>query len=190
MKTYTSKIDKPLLVIQYDDDAESPREWDNLGYFITSEKRLHSPDRNESLIAIVKEGGEVSHNSAEHIEFIKNNYTDEKILAIYPICRYEHSGISYFLGTTSGFDYSNCGFYIVTDKTLKNMPEKKKEWERIVKNELKTYNSWINGENYRFTLYDKNGEIADSCSGFYSVDNIREHLPDEFKNENLQDYLQ
>jgi len=191
MKTYRSTIvtDEPLLKIQYDNDVESPREWTNLGYFITCDNKYNSPDTNDELQNIVKYTGEQAISQAEHMAMIKKDYKTEKIIAIYPIVKYEHSGVSYSLGEKHGFDYSNNGFYIITDKTLKNMPEKKKEWERIIKNELETYNQWMNGEVYRFNLYDKNGELIDGCCGFYDIESIREKLPKEWKKEDLNEYI-
>ena len=189
LKTYTKATEYPLLVIEHDEWAENPREWDNLGYLITIEDRRHSPNKHEELERIVKETGQEASNVTEHMDVIKKNFTGEKIIAIYPIYRYEHSGVAYHLGTAHGFDYSNCGFYIITDKTQKNLGTPKKSFEKVIKQELQTYNSWVNGETYRFTLYDKDGEIEDSCGGYYDIEHIKEALPKEWAKENLLDYL-
>ena len=51
MKTYKKVIESPRLVIEYDNDAESPRKnQDNLGYFYTKDSNYHSPDGNDSDI--------------------------------------------------------------------------------------------------------------------------------------------
>jgi hypothetical protein len=193
MKTYTktSITTEPLLVIENDSDSTSPREWSNLGYFITVDNRQYSPDREPHLESVVKEMGEVATSQAEHIKLIKDtlNSEGEKVLAIYPIVKYEHSGISYSLGTIHNFDYSNNGFYIITEKSQKEVGVLKKNWEKCIKNELEVFNKWINGECYQFCLYNEQGEVEDSCSGFYDIDDIKDHLPDEWKKEDLSVYV-
>jgi len=194
VKTYKVSIEKPMLEIRYDEDATNPREDTdmNIGYFVTIEKRHISPDDNEVLINIVKETSEESSNSKEHMEkicFLIEERLKEKVVYIKPVTRYEHSGIDYMLGEYHGFDYSVCGFYIVTDKTLENCGAKIDEVERIIKGELDTYNMWANGYVYYFTLYDKDGNIEDNMGGFYNINEIRGHLPDDWKEENLQDYF-
>ena len=188
MKTYKKTVELPRLKIEYEEDAESPREWTTLGYFITIDNRMKSPDNNEELKTIIKETGEEAKNVKDHIRRIKKEFS-EKIIAIYPISKYEHSEVGYFLGSTFGFDYSNNGFYIVTDKTAKELGAKRKDFEKIIKDELNIYNKYINGEVYSFMLYDKNGKLEDSCGGFYNIEDIREYLPEEWKNEDLNNYL-
>ena len=201
MKTYTKTetVRRPMLEITHDSDAQSPREWDNLGYFITCESKYRSPDTDERLQNIVKNSGEVADNLADHIRLIKENYNnvDDKIIAIYPVYRYEHGNVSYKLGTAKGFDYANCGFYIITDKSVKDKggfslkgKSLKNYFETTAKRELATYTQWANGEVYRFVLHDKAGEVADSCGGFYDIEDIMEYLPKSWKGENLSAYFQ
>ena len=191
MKTYNKTIAEPRLKITYDENSESPREWSNLGYFITQDSRYNSPDQHERLQFIIKDTGEYANTQAEHIKLIKSSYNDsnDKIIAIYPITKYEHSGVAYHLGTAHGFDYSNNGFYIITDKTQKEVGTKKKDFEKVIKDEISTYNKYINGEVYNFVLYTEDGEIEDSCGGFYDIEDIREHLPKEWKSEDLTEYV-
>lgn len=192
MITIKKTIETNKLVIEYDNYSSSPRSWSNLGYFITADNRQNSPDDNQEFIKILKETGNEANNQAEHIEMIKSRIeseTDEKVLKIYPICKYEHGGVSYKLGTEHGFDYSNNGFYIITDKTQKELGTSSEDFEKVIKQELDVYNSWVNGDVYSFILYDDNGDIVDSCGGFYGLDDIKNYLPAEFKDENLSDYI-
>lgn len=195
MKTYKKTIitDEPLLKITYDNDCPSPRSDDNLGYFITIERNYRSPDGNTSQIYnIVKETGEEADNQEEHIKLITERINAEKIekvLRVFPITLYEHTGVSYFLGNRSGFDYSRCGFYIVTDKTAELLGTSQKDFEKVIRQELEMYNQWISGEVYRFILFNNEGEEVDSGGGFYDIEDIKSNLPEEWKDENLQDYL-
>jgi len=195
MKTYTKQttVIQPRLIIRYDDDARNPREdGDNLGYWITCDRKHQSPDEHAELEAIVKNTSEEADNQADHIRRIKKsvkNALSEKVLAVYPVVKYDHSGVSYSLGTAQGWDYSNNGFYIITDRTAKALGTAKKDFEQVIKQEIETYNSWINNEVYGFTLFNEQGEVIDSCWGFYDFEGIREHLPKEWAKENLNDYL-
>jgi len=192
MKTYKKTVEEPLLEIKYDEGGESPREWSNLGYFITVDSDYISPDKNDELQRIIKETGEEANSQEEHIEMITERYQEETgyhIEAIYPITKYEHSGVSYSLGAKHGFDYSNNGFYIVTTESQKEVGTKEKDFEKVIKEELEVYNKWCNGEIYRFVLYDSKGEWIDSCGGFFDIEDIREHLPEEWKDEDLSEYL-
>jgi hypothetical protein len=38
-------------------------------------------------------------------------------------------------------------------------------------------------------LYNEKGDIEDSCGGFYDIEDIRESLPEEFKDEDLSKYV-
>jgi len=193
MKTYTKTTitSEPRLKIEHEDSPESPREWGNLGYFITQYSRYNSPDTEPHIQSVIKDAGEIAESQEQHIEMIKKilNEEGEKVIAIYPIVKYEHSGVSYSLGTMHGFDYSNNGFYIITEKTQKEVGTEKKDFEKVIKDELEVYNQWCNGEVYRFTLFDKNGEFVDSCGGFYDIEDIKEYLPKEWKNEDLTEYM-
>lgn len=192
MKTFKTTIEKPILTISYDNYPSSPREWSNLGYFIVISKRYNSPDKNDFLFNVIKNTGDIANNQKHHIELIKKEIEssiNEKVLAIYPISMYEHSGINYSLGNRHGFDYSNNGFYIVTDKTKAELGVEEKDFEAVIKAELDWYNQYCNGEVYEFVLYDEEGNIKDSCSGFYSIDDIKEYLPEEFQDEDLEEYF-
>lgn len=192
MLNYKKEIETPRLEIYNDEYAESPRiGWANIGYFITVDRKQSSPDENELIENIVRETGEMAQKQENHIKLIEKEIeakTTEKVIAIFPIVKYEHSQILYKLGTKNGFDYSNNGFYIITDKTAKVLETKKEDFEEMIRQEIKRYNQWINGEIYAFTLYDEKGEIIESCHGFYDIEDIREYLPKEFKNEDLQKY--
>lgn len=197
MKTYTKIIKEPRLKITYDASPQSPREWDNLGYFITCENSLDSPDNHEDMISMIQNLADQSSNQNEHMEMIKREFPSnfkETVIAIYPIVKCKHGGISYSLEMKKGFDFSNCGFYIVTDKTAKksNCSEdliKSKKFESFIKNEIELYNQYITGEVYRFELYDKDGVEIESCGDIYDIEGFKENLPKEWAKENMEDYL-
>jgi hypothetical protein len=92
-----------------------------------------------------------------------------------------------------GWDSGVAGFYIVTRENIQEWDNKntmsKKKIEAIIDAELEDYTKWANGYVYCFLLYGKDGEVVDSCGGFYDINDIKDALPDEWKDEDLSDYL-
>ena len=80
MKTIkvTRVTEEPKLVIEYDQYPESPREWSNLGYFITVDRGYSSPDNNDNLVTIIQETGDEASDRAEHMEMIKKRIEEEE----------------------------------------------------------------------------------------------------------------
>lgn len=196
-KVKITKVEEvPQLIIKYDNNEESPREWGNLGYFITKDSRQNSPDKNYELERIVAETGDEAENQEDHITRIKKAIAEggeDEVIAIFPVVKYEHSGIVYRLGTAHGFDYSNNGFYIVTKNSLASFGSgiDSRDFEKHISAEIDLYNRWLNGEVYMWQLLDEKGEDQDGWhSGYYSLDDIKAELPAEWKEEDLTDYLQ
>lgn len=192
MLTYKKTIEKQRLSIEFDSYSDSPRTWDNIGYFITVESRNISPDGNpENLRRLIESAyyDDKENTIDSHMKLIQK-YWGEDFKSIVPITRYEHSGVKYSVGAKTGWDYSMCGFYIITQEQWEDagQPDDDTMLE-IVKTEIDLYNQWANGEVYRFTLQDENGEFQDSCGGFYDIEDIRYELPEEFKDVDLHDYL-
>ena len=207
MKTYTKQIEKPRLVIAHDEYSASPRrDGGNVGYFFTKESRHISPDgTTHALYQIMVETGDEAKDLKQHIALIKaraaaafkesapkdGNSHDEElhVIEIHPVYRYEHGNVVYKRGIGKGFDYSNCGFYIVTAQSISGRTMTAESIAKAIDAELAQYTQWANGEVYRFTVYDKDGEEEDSCGGYYALEDMREALGDEWKNEKLEDYI-
>lgn len=194
MKTFTKTIESSRLEIMYDNYASSPRSYDNLGYFITVQRNKVCPDGGNvpEIEQIVKDTADMVQNTEEHMnEIIMRIKGDigEEVLAIYPVYCYEHGNVSYKRGTAHGFDFSNCGYYIITHKTQDKLGTNAQDFERIVDAELEEYTAWANGEVYAYNLYDEQGEEIEQKGGFYGLEDIRAELPEEWSKENLSDYL-
>lgn len=188
MLTYNKVIKKNRLEIRFDTDSESPRYWSTIGKFITNERDYESPDKDEYLLDVIIQTYKNAGSLEEHIELIKKEFKD--IVYIYPITRYEHGNNVYELWHSRGWDYSLCGFYIVTQEGIDEFGTKTEdEVIKTIQAELDYYNHWVNGEVYRYCLHDENGEFQDACGSFYDIEEIRDHLPEEFSSEDLNDYL-
>ena len=192
MKKYKKVIEKPRLVVKHDTCGDSPREWSNLGLFLTFERNNSSPDDNENY-KWIKELMYLAECSADHYNKIMETFEEngEKIKYMEFVSKYEHSGVTYSLGVSRGWDEGVCGFYIVfeNDET-KDMTEE--QIEKIIKSELDTYSQYANGEVYEFTEYDEDGKEVQSVGGYYDMDQIKEYLEDETiieKGEDVSDFL-
>ena len=185
MKTYTKTevTTVNLLEISFASDTRTPREWDNIGSFIVISNKYNSPDTNEELINLVNSTSEYATSTANHIELMQKELDNYYIV---PISTYEHGNIIYSIGTSKGFDCSNNGFYFVNISETEQTIE---EIEKIITSELDTYSKWCNSEVYEFILYDSDGEIEDSCCGYYDLEDIKSELPKEWKEEDLSDYI-
>lgn len=185
--TTTKTITVPKLQIRYENDTESPRiDGGNIGHIIL----------NKSI-----------RNINEKIFDIDKYYKDNsQIIKVYSIDYRNYSGdSSYYLSKDITQEYlksldddeedeiidSNL-VYIITEKTLNESIttlSNNKELEESIKAELKMFQIWCNGQVLGYTLLDDDGEVKDACCGFYDIEDIREELPEEFKNQNLNDYL-
>ena len=199
MKTYIKTIteEHPLLVIEHEEASMSPREDTNIGLFLTKEINYISPDGTDhELHRIMIEAGAYARNCTDHMNKIRKQAEEEiseKILLIVPVSKHEHGGVVYKRGEYQGFDYGVSGCYIVTDKTwaecFGDEPFNEQKALEFIDEEIRIYNQYMNGEMYQFKLYNTKGYIVDRCGGFYDIEDIREHLPDDWLKEDLNDYL-
>ena len=189
MKTYNKTIVKPKLVISYDYDSDSPRNWSNLSILII---RNGEGDSSKYLNKQLEQTQYEANNAEEHkqlmVEAVEGHFGSKVVYSDF-ISKYEHSGVSFFIGRSSGWDYSNIGFVFVTEDSLEEVGCFEKQIEEIVKGEIELFSKWANGDVYRFTLYDDEGNEEDSLGGLYDLEEIREYLPEEWQEEDLQQYI-
>jgi hypothetical protein len=155
------------LRIYYDEHAESPRMWDNLGTMVCFHDRYDLGD---------KHGFE---NADEVVE-----YLEETGALFLPLFLYEHGGITM---KTSGFndpwDSGQVGvIYVEKEKVrqeynIKNITKKCRDIVRgRLMGEVEEYDRYIRGDVYGFVDVEvkececcgaKSEITVDSCSGFY-----------------------
>lgn len=123
-----------------------------------------------------------------------------RIVAL-PIYLFDHSGLSvstrwgsFFAVDSAGWDWGQVGWiYARREEILQNENRKRltkkmrKRAEEILRNEVLTYNQYLTGDVWYYTLHDLTlGQIIDSCGGFFglagSKEAIRQHLPTDAKN--------
>ena len=158
------------LEISHDDYAESPRDWDPIdSKFYTWHRRYMSPD---------------PHGISEPMYALPADTIGIKVWM------YDHSGHCYAAADTNPFhcpwDSGQVGWIFITraDARLRLGVKRltKKHVEKIIeqlKSEVEIYSQWVNGEVYRWTVLDAEGEEIDSCGGYYG--STREEIIEEAK---------
>ena len=181
MKKITLTDDRTLIVT-YDDCAESPREWDNLTKMLFFGKHKHLGDKHN-----INADDYNGWNELE--EAIKKEYDVVMIKKVYA---YIHSGMTISTQSFScPWDSGVLGFVIITKADLrkeynwkvltqKRINEVYNRLDNIMDGEVKVLDYYVSGDVYGFRIEDKNGDIEDSCHGFYGYD---------IQNNGILDYM-
>ena len=161
------------IVVGYDASPESPREWDNLGE-IYSNCRRFSPD-NLNIEKLIQEVGGNVYAQTIPWNLIEKKYYYRKVWM------YDHSGQTIKTGEVNPFSCpwdSGLAGVIVCDKErakkeygynrcCKGLEEKVL---RVLDGEIETLDQFLQGEIYAYEVEDENGDIIDSCYGYYDKD--------------------
>jgi len=176
----------------YDNDPESPREWDNLsvivnasGYNLCGRGDIETDDIEDWLIAETGINEDWYYNNKKRyggIEKLVEKFIKEKCAAFTYVSVYDHSGICVYSGYCRGWDYSAIGFaYIPKDSKevrsyrRSHTAEETKKWaEEILEGEIHTLDQWCRGEVYGCVTEEYDTELeqwdkwsGDSCWGYY-----------------------
>lgn len=176
--------DKWELKISYDEDEDSPRDWDNLGEICVSNSCRYCKNEYEDVDSLTW------YKESDDLKML-----ERKGYIVLPLSCYDHSAVSIYIGgKCDAWDSSRIGWYIVSkEKVRKEYGVKRisskllEKVKTILKSEVETFNHYINGEVYEFTLYHNDEEVA-SCGGFYEDDEecngfikeMYEYFPKEF----------
>lgn len=160
------KIGRYKLVVSYDEYADNPRNWDDCSVIYSNHKRLN-PD-SHSIDEIIGEDGELH---------------TEDIIAM-RVYLYQHGGYSFSVTELDGENpYSDS--YSKWDSGLfgiiamrKGMAESEFNGEEHAKNwmreQIECYERYVNGEVYRYDIIEPNGDVYDSCGGYFSSEEAYE----------------
>lgn len=158
--------------IHYDYDARSPREeFDNLGTLYTAH-RSYQPEEDF-----------YRHFETEEVFDDQFEVFTKLFLKKYislPVYLYDHSGLSV---NTTGFscrwDTSQFGIIAVSIADIKaeygwkNLTTKRRrQIETYLDGEIETYNDYLTGRVFGFTIENSCGEEIDSCWGYYGESSI------------------
>jgi len=118
----------------------------------------------------------------------------ENPLVILPLYLYNHSGITI---NTTGFscqwDSGQVGWVYITNKQIdlcgttindgETFSEYKERLKTYLLGEVNLYDQFITGDVYSFEIKNEDGDVEDSCTGFYGTDwktnGISDYVPEE-----------
>lgn len=160
--------------IYYDENAESPREWSNLGTFYTSH-RNYLPEKdfykNFEHEEVFDERGGFQDSFLKHYVALK-------------IYLYDHSGLTISSSPFScPWDSGLFGMVAVDVEKVKKeygwkalTSRRRRKIEEYLQGEINTYDQYLRGEVYGFqvTPIDDGGEIIDSCWGYFGKDGLEQ----------------
>jgi len=178
--------DGSTLQIIQDNDPIDPRENDNIGIMVFLHRRYSLGDKTD-----IKEKD--FHSWSE----IKDHLIKKKkAILISPVYMIDHSGISIRINR----DFSDCdpgnwdsgqlGFIYTTKDQIKKMylQENKHITKKILEkikdcliSEIQEYDDYLTGSAYGYQIV-KNGEIEDSCYGYFGNDGIK-YIKEQFQDQ-------
>lgn len=156
-----------LINIHYDEDPESPREWDNLGTFYTSHPN-YLPEKN---FRDYFDRGDVFDEDGNFTDSFEKKYIALKIYL------YDHSGLTICSGPFScRWDSGLFGMVAVSIEKVKKeygwkvlTKSRRRKVEEQLQAEIDTYDQYLRGEVYGFRICpaDDDSQIIDSCWGYF-----------------------
>lgn len=159
----------------YDLNADSPREWDNVGT-IYSNHKYYNPDGHK-IDEIENEDGE-----------LVSGELDMRFIWL-PIYYYEHGGLS--VSTRRDYPYNDkwdgglFGIIAVEKERVrkdwgwKAITKKRREQIlRCLEGEIEIFDSYCKGDVYGFVVEDEDGEQIDSCYGYYGDEGMKDAIFD------------
>lgn len=159
--------------IYHDCDAESPRDWDNLGTLICGHSRYQLGDKHnfadarEFLLDLLELDDEVGLSVDDLLK------RAEKIAVILPVYLYDHSGlVMNTIGFHCPWDSGQVGFIYVKlsdirkEYSIKRVSAKRRlQVATYLRNEVQTFSDYISGAVYGYVV-EKEDEEIESCWGF------------------------
>lgn len=182
-----------------DTDPESPREWDNIGTMVCAHRRYNLGDAGgmrKALDLIYKHLSDKQLNELEfdasHVPDIERALEATGQVIMLPLYLYDHSGVTMKTSPFScSWDSGKVGFIFVSKAEARSEYDwkllNKKRTDmvlRILDGEVENYDTYLRMDVWGFEVVE-NGEVKDSCWGFYGSDpltnGILDHLDDEAK---------
>jgi hypothetical protein len=154
------------LRIEQDTDAEDPREsYDHLGKMVCFHRRYNLGDKHDFESA--------DYDGWEELEAAIQK--EENPVVILPLYLYDHSGLTInTTGFSCSFDSGQIGFVYATREDVLKEYSKKRISNKLrdtvaecLRSEVKSFDQFITGDVWYYVIEDDNGEVLDSCCGFY-----------------------
>ncbi len=177
--------------LDYLDDHDNPRTWDNLGTMVCFNSRYNLGDEQftdpidwlEDKLELEPEHEYTDERRQELEEKLEKDYI------VLPLYLYDHSGITM---NTTGFgcrwDSGQVGYIFMSRADARKefawgrITKKREEHvEKCLRGEVETYDNYLTGDIYRFEVLDPEGEHVDGCGGYYGYPEGFEQAMEEAK---------
>lgn len=152
--------------VEPDDVPESPRDWDNLGTMVCNYGGYTLGDEQFN-----------SDNYDGWDDLEKRLIEDKGAVVILPLVLLDHSGLRMDVGSgntvhgyTCQWDIGRVGFIYCTQEDMDKEGVSKERVKKILRSEVKTYDQYLMGDVYFYSVEDDEGEHVDSCGGIYGYD--------------------
>jgi hypothetical protein len=162
-----------IIKIYHDPDAESPREWSNLGTLICWHRRYRLGDSHQfdSPEAFLRDLAGVSDQSDLSLDQLRERA--ERKAIILPVFLYDHSGLAMnTIGFHCPWDSGQVGYvYVLLEAVREEFDVKRvnkalrEKTEDILRGEIVSYDAYLAGRVYGYVV-DRDGEEVDACWGF------------------------
>ena len=165
-----------LVKLDFDDMASNPLDDidDSIKFFIETPNVVN--DLIDNLFDGDEEAYQIEHdkyNNASDLFDGLNKIAKKQGMLIYPITKYEHSAVNYYLGADEGWDCGTVGFVLVDVKQAKENygVTYKTKIENDLNNVLEAYTDYANGYVYCVTTYELNskGEEEDEIDYYGDI---------------------
>ena len=177
----TIKYKNHTINVENDETARSPRlEFENLGTMVCFHGRYKLGDEHDYK----------SDMFDGWLEMMEALIKDNNIAIILPIYMYDHSGIT--IKTTPfscPWDSAQIGYIYISKEKIREEYGRKNMSAKLVKQitsylvgEVETYDHYLTGNVYGYTVENEESEEIDSCWGFYGYDHEASGLVEEAKN--------
>lgn len=177
-----------------------PRQWDNLGvmfcdyrgYSLGDEDAPDPRDRTATCQTCAGDGEDdegdecLKCEGAGEIELSIYNYLklEHGATVVLPLFLLDHSGLSMrageafggmesrnrFVGDEAGWDTSLVGVIFDTNESREKIGTEPEHVEEALRQEVETYDAYLQGAVYYWTVEDEDGEVLESCGGYVGED--------------------
>ena len=148
----------------YEEYSESPRLDDNVATILTWERNYNSPDENDDTFEEFAEKHGVDVSKEWNLDSVMEAMRKEGYYVV-PVYALHHS-VSHY-STHDFHDPWDSGVAgIAFCKKQKGLPDDDDYLRRIIEDEIKVYDAWVNGEVYGIDLLGQDGAVLDTSAGY------------------------
>lgn len=161
------------LEVHYDAFPIDPREYDAVGQLALKHPRYYLANETDIHIDSID-------NIQQLFDEIRRRYNVRMITGVQ---LYDHGGVELTLCSPDDYigNWDTCLVgvaFIDNDNPILKEYDKytDEEIRNIVNEELEMYTQYLNGEVYSYVVEDSDGNVIDSCAGFYNMDEMIEDI--------------